>query len=121
MTTQPKRELLVDATDEEGVRVIEVRGELDIASAPKLEDELEMALEQAHGPIVIDLTELAFMDSTGLRTLIMGQRRAGDKQRAFAVARRPGEFVARVFELSGADRAFSLYDARTTAVAGVRA
>jgi anti-sigma B factor antagonist len=114
-----RRDLLIDSVDEQGTRVIALRGELDLASAPKLERELEAALEDAGGPIVIDLSELDFMDSTGLRTLIMGQRRASERERPFAIARRPGEFVARVFQLAGADEAFALYDARNAALTAV--
>lgn len=114
------RSLLVERHDAGGVRVIALRGELDLASAPKFEQELEIVLNGDDGPIVVDLCDLEFMDSTGLRTLIMAQRRADAREQRFAVARRTGEFVARVFELAGADRAFELFNAREIAIAAVR-
>ena len=109
-----------DSSSEAGVRLIAVRGELDLASAPKLERELHAALAAANGPIVVDLSELQFMDSTGLRTLIAGQRSASDQRRPFAVALRADSFVARVFEVAGADRAFDLHDTRDAALNAVR-
>lgn len=114
------RELVIDAASERGVRLIALRGELDLASVPKLERELEAALADSEGAIVIDLSGLEFMDSTGLRALIMGQRRASEHERLFAIARKPGQLVARVLALAGADQAFAVYDARDAAIAAVR-
>jgi anti-sigma B factor antagonist len=111
---------VADSSSQAGVRLIALRGELDLASAPKLERELETALAAADGPIVVDLSELEFMDSTGLRTLIAGQRSASDQQRPFAIARRADSFIARVFEVAGADRAFDLHDTRDGALDAVR-
>lgn len=108
------------SSSEDGVRLITLRGELDLASAPKLERELEAALAASEAPIIVDLSDLAFMDSTGLRALIMGQRNASDQQRPFAVARRADSFVARVFEIAGADRAFDLHDSRDAALESVQ-
>jgi anti-sigma B factor antagonist len=102
------------------VSLIALRGELDLASAPKLERELHAALAAANGPIVVDLSDLQFMDSTGLRTLIAGQRSATDQRRPFAVACRANSFIARVFEIAGADRAFNLHDTRDAALDAVR-
>jgi anti-sigma B factor antagonist len=109
-----------ESSSEAGVRVIALRGELDLASAPKLEREFDAALAAADGAIVVDLCELQFVDSTGLRTLIAGQRSAGDQRRPFAVARRADSFIARVFEIAGADRALYLYDTRDAALDAVR-
>lgn len=114
------REFVALSSSESGVRLIALRGELDLASAPKLERELRAALKTADGPIVVDLSELQFMDSTGLRTLIAGQRGASDQQRPFAIARRADSFIARVFEVAGAERAFDLHDTRDSALDAVR-
>jgi anti-sigma B factor antagonist len=111
---------VADSSSEAGVCLIALRGELDLASAPKLEREFHAALAAANGPIVVDLSDLQFMDSTGLRTLIAGQRSASDQRRPFAVARRADSFIARVFEVAGADRAFDLHDTRDAALDAVR-
>ncbi len=64
------------ATDEEdGTVVLRLSGELDLVSEPILES----ALEGAKGrPVRIDLAELAFMDSTGLRALLSAARQFPD-------------------------------------------
>src|ERR1700754_1516283 len=61
----------VTVTEAEGRRVLHLSGELDLVSEPTLTSELNRANGQA---IVIELEDLAFMDSTGLRTLLSAAR-----------------------------------------------
>ena len=51
-------------------------GELDLATAPALEESLQGAFEGGAGRVVLDLRELEFIDSSGLRTLLTARRRA---------------------------------------------
>ena len=113
-------DFVAESSSDRGVRVIALRGELDLASAPTLERELDAALATTDEAIVVDLCELQFMDSTGLRTLIAGQLSASDRRRPFAVARCADSCIARVFEVAGADRAFRLYETRDAALVAVR-
>jgi anti-anti-sigma factor len=65
----------VEVGDEDGAVLVRLTGELDLVSEPVLAD----ALAQADGrPLRVDLSELAFMDSTGLRMLLALQREHGD-------------------------------------------
>jgi anti-anti-sigma factor len=65
----------VEVEDADGAVVVRLIGELDLVSEPVLAD----ALEQADGrPLRVDLSELAFMDSTGLRALLGLQREHTD-------------------------------------------
>jgi len=76
-----------------------VRGELDLATVPVLEDALA-PVERWSGRVVVDLSDLSFMDASGLRALGCAGRRASEKGRRFAVTRcRP--MVRRLFELTG--------------------
>lgn len=81
--------------------VLALAGELDIASAPILEkavDELDPV--DASPRLVLDLSEVTFMDSTGLRALLVARQQAGESGRDLVL--RPGpRQVQRVFELSG--------------------
>ena len=76
-------------------------GELDLDSAPQLDDELA-AVRSAGAPrIVLDLRGLTFMDSTGLRLVIRWDNHANDGG-GFEFAIVPGpEVVQRVFRLTG--------------------
>jgi anti-sigma B factor antagonist len=90
----------VDIRIQDGVAVVTPRGELDVAATPALEDALAGAAGEAglHG-IVVDLSELEFMDSSGLRAVVLAEQRLGEQGVRFALVR-GGEPVHRVFELT---------------------
>lgn len=87
---------LVDSTVE-----VSLQGELDLASARRMEEHFASIDEQAPSRVVIDLGELAFIDSSGLRVLLLADARA--RERGYELVLRPGrESVQRVFEMTGA-------------------
>src|SRR5579875_696304 len=66
--------------------VLRVAGELDLASSPELERELDGILAGAGGPLIVDLRELEFIDSTGLRVLVKAHQQAEERGRRFGLA-----------------------------------
>ena len=76
-----------------------VYGELDIATAPELV-EILARLRHHHHPVVVDLAEVTFMDSTGLTMLMDAHREAEESAWTFSV-RRASPAVRRVFVLAG--------------------
>ena len=84
--------------------VIEVRGELDLASSPALEQELERGAAAQAEVVIVDLRGLEFMDSTGLSVLVRAHQRASENGQRFGVVRGPQQ-VQRLLSLTGvADR-----------------
>lgn len=77
-----------------------VTGELDLASAPALEQELDKALSGYAGPVVVDLRELEFIDSTGLSVLVKAHQRAQEADRDFGLVK-GGPQVQRLLSLTG--------------------
>jgi anti-anti-sigma factor len=98
------------STSERGGRtVVSLRGELDLATAPAFEEVVNEHLT-AGGDVVVDLRELTFMDSTGLRVLVHAHARVGDEQR-FLVVRPPvGGPVAKILAIAGVDSQLDLID-----------
>ena len=95
-------------------RIVRVRGELDLYTAP----EFERALEQnraADGRVVVDLSECTFIDSTGLGILVKADRR-GDPDALLIVAN--GVEVLRAFKVSGLDRRLVLHPTIESALNG---
>jgi anti-sigma B factor antagonist len=80
--------------------VIRVGGELDLSTVPTLEHELEAALGRPAGGVVVDLSELEFIDSTGIAVLVraMGESN-GSSRLKFVPSRFAG--VARVLDMTG--------------------
>jgi anti-sigma B factor antagonist len=68
--------LQVERTRVDGLDVLVVEGELDIATAPRMISALNEALAERDDPLVVDLSQVLFMDSTGLALLINARRRA---------------------------------------------
>lgn len=85
--------------------VVTVAGELDVASAPGLRDLLLGSLNRC-SELVLDLTAVTFLDSTGLQALLAARRRAmlnGERLRLRITANGP---VQRILELTGLRPAF---------------
>ena len=94
-------ELSINRRDEAGgVVVLALSGELDVVSAPELELCLNEVMAEAHDRVVLDLSELAFVDSAGVSVLIKGKQDAESSGRTLVLGR-PTEQVHRVFALVG--------------------
>ena len=82
------------------VAVIAPTGELDLSGAAVLEDELDrLAAEPELGTVVLDLRGLEFMDSSGLRLVVLADMRAREAGRRFALVK-GAETVHRVLEIT---------------------
>jgi anti-sigma B factor antagonist len=78
---------------------LSLAGELDIATADSVKAALERSRPEPPGILVIDLRDLAFMDSTGLQVMLQAARRADDDGSSLILVRGP-RTVQRVFELA---------------------
>jgi len=91
------------------VVLVKLSGELDISSAPKVEDELARVEPDRPERIVLDLRNLAFMDSTGLRLLIAADTRARQQARRLTIVKGP-ETVQRVFRITRLEERLEIVD-----------
>jgi anti-sigma B factor antagonist len=89
----------VEHVSDDGIELVLVHGELDIATAPRLLGALNRSVAAALKSLVIDLTRVDFMDSTGLALLINAHRRVSKRRLGFAVVCPPGPLL-RVFEIT---------------------
>jgi len=79
-----------------------LEGELDIASAAPVEQELDRIERDAPATIVLDLRALSFMDSTGLRIIVSADGRAREQGRRLVVVQGP-DAVQRIFRMTRLD------------------
>jgi anti-sigma B factor antagonist len=91
--------LAVERTSQDGVELVLVEGEVDIATASRLISVLNSSVAEAIKAVVVDLTRVGFMDSTGLALLINANRRLTLRRKGFAVVCPPGP-LRRVFEIT---------------------
>ena len=88
---------------------LKLKGDLDLYTAPKFDDEL-VAVEGEKWPtIVLDMRELEFLDSMALRLIMRTDARAKQDGRQLILVRGP-EFLDRVLELSGLREHLTLVD-----------
>jgi len=85
--------------------VLRLAGELDLATVPVFEEARE-ALHGAYSAIVLDLSALEFIDSSGLRAVIAAQQLTEGAGARFEIVPGPPA-VQRVFEVTGLDRQLS--------------
>lgn len=89
--------------------LVAVGGELDLATAPELEEALLPRLREG-ADVVLDLRTLEFMDSTGVRVIVAAHLAAQEHDGAFAVAVVPDGAVAQLLEISGLDTVLRIVD-----------
>lgn len=100
----------VTASERDGRTVVVIRGELDLATAPELERVIGERLD-AGDDVVVDLRELGFMDSSGLRVLVAAHTRIGSGDQQFLIVRPPeGSPIARILSIAGLERELNLID-----------
>jgi anti-sigma B factor antagonist len=100
----------VEVRSEDHRTVISVSGELDLASSPALEEELERVAKSDATVIVVDLSELEFMDSTGLSVLVRAHQRAEENGRRLGLVN-GSQQVQRLLTLTGVADRLTLADA----------
>jgi anti-sigma B factor antagonist len=103
-------QLVVESSTEGDTSVLTLAGELDLASTPMLERELEAIESGGATKILIDLAGVGFMDSTGLQALLRARERAITVDGVELTLRRGPHQVQRVFELTKTVDAFTFVD-----------
>ena len=104
----------------DGVRIITIEGELDIATSPHVRELLDGAAKDVERPLVVDLTECEFIDSTGLATLLHCAKPAQNGESHVALVSQGGE-VRKLLELTAIDRTIPVFDNVDDAVVAVLA
>jgi anti-sigma B factor antagonist len=88
---------------------LELVGEVDLETAPELDRQLDNVDQTPLEHLLIDLSGVSFMDSTGLRSIIRAQKVAESNGHTLAV-RRGSRQVRRLFEVAGVDRRIIMED-----------
>ena len=94
---------LTERRRDDGAIEISIEGELDLSNASQLREAMFTAFDSNGGAIWVDFAGCTFIDSTGLRVIIEGARRAGEDERRLGILNLQ-EQPRRLFELTSVDR-----------------
>ena len=95
--------------------VLDVAGEVDLSTAPALRSRIDAVVEEGGRRLVVDLSDVSFMDSSGLSVLVTGfkgMREAGGDMTVVC----PNAAIAKVFSITGLDRVFPIHPSLVEAI-----
>jgi len=102
-------ELNIKANDNETM-VIAAKGEIDIYSAPSFKDKLYSWLDDGHKNIVLDFSDLEYIDSMGLGILVGALKRIKERDGKIVV-KNPRSTIRKLFKITGLDKVFIMEEA----------
>jgi len=105
-------------TDHDGVAVLSIGGEIDLVTAPALEEAIGGVVAENQTALIIDLSGVEFLGSVGLKILAATYEKLNNSAEFGVVARGPA--TRRPIHLTGLDKTFSLYPTLDDALTGVR-
>ena len=92
-----------------GRAVLRVAGEVDVYTAPQVREQIRDLAAKGTVHLIADLSQVEFIDSSGLGALIGGLRRVREDNGALVLVI-PTRRILRVFQLTGLTKAFAIYD-----------
>ncbi len=101
-----------------GAHIISVRGEIHVSTAPQFAQRLSGAIDSGKTQLVLDMSGVEFIDSTGLSVLLNGLRLVTQMHGRMAIVC-TNQTVLRLFQITSLDETFDIFDDRATAIAHV--
>ncbi len=108
----------VRRTNENGVTVLSLHGRFDAAAAPDAESTFKDFIAEHRGDVVLDLADVEYISSGGLRVIIMLSKAIENSGKALRLCAL-SPFVTEVFELTNLDKRYIPYDTRADAIASL--
>jgi anti-anti-sigma factor len=101
--------LEVRTEDRDGLVHVALMGELDLSTVAKVQEELRKIEAGSPPTLVVDLSKLTFLDSTGLRCIVTADERARETGRRVVIVRGPDP-VQRVFAITRLEERLEMVD-----------
>lgn len=108
--------MLLATNQDQAHTVITVDGEVDLASSGELDLAIIDALALGTSRLTVDLTQVGFLDSSGLGVIVKGLKRAKESETEFDVIIE-NDRVLKVFKLTGLDSVINIFPSFTAATA----
>lgn len=108
--------MLRDYAAEADTTVIEVTGEIDVYTAPRLREKIISLVDAGRYHIIVDMERVEFLDSTGLGVLVGGLKRVRSHDGGIDLVCTQGR-ILRIFRITGLSKVFDIFDTVPDAVA----
>lgn len=112
-------DLRLSTRSQGGRTVVEVGGEIDVYTAPRLREQLTELVDSGRYDIVVDMSDVEFLDSTGLGVLVGGLKRVRTHEGSLHLVCTQ-ERLLKIFRITGLTRVFPIHDSVAAAVAASR-
>ncbi len=110
--------LTIKGEEKAGALVALTSGRVDGSNAKEFQNALESLLDENVNSLVLDLEDLAYISSAGLRVILLVARRIHSSQGKFGVCSLP-EPIQEVFQISGFDKIIQTYGAQADAISAI--
>lgn len=108
-------DLQIEVRSEGAWRVLDVNGEVDLYTSPQLRDAIDREVGEGTSRVLVDLTGVTFMDSSGLGVLVGSLKRSRERGGELALVCTEGS-VLKVLTITGLDRVFPIHSSVADAV-----
>lgn len=108
-------DLSLETRQENDHTVLEVGGEIDVYTAPKLRERITELVDQGNLDIIIDLEKVEFMDSTGLGVLVGGLKKIRTKGGSLSLVCTQ-ERLLKIFRITGLGKVFAIHASQAEAL-----
>jgi anti-sigma B factor antagonist len=108
-------DLEVDVQEQGRWSVVALRGEIDVYTAPRLRQALIDLVEGGKTNILVDMSKVDFLDSTGLGVLVGGLKRVKAQDGSLEIVATQDK-ILKIFEITGLSKVFPIHDSVDAAV-----
>ena len=112
-------ELKLGHYSKDGIEVVDVEGEIDIYTAPRLRELLIDLVSQGSYQLIVNLDKVEFLDSTGLGVLVGGLKRVRAHDGSLDLVCTQ-ERILKIFRITGLTKVFGIYETVDQAIAATK-
>lgn len=110
-------DLKIESSTKDGTAVLALKGEVDVYTAPKLKGSLIDLVDEGKYVIVVDLSGVDFIDSSGLGVLVGGLKRVKSHEGSISLVCSQ-ENILKIFRITGLNKVFPIYPTLAEATEG---
>ena len=108
----------LDVERQGGTLIAKATGRIDGVNASDFEQSLSSAIDDSDNAVIVDLADLSYISSAGLRAVLLTAKALSRRSAKFALCA-PSKPIREVFEISGFDKIIDIHDSREAALSSV--